>query len=1112
MSRELDQMVTAVGCTRCGTTLAPGQRFCAACGAAVPTPCASCGVALAPDARFCPECGAAAGTRAGSSDPNLRRSPAHAGGEPGGQADKGIAFAGPWGRVAAHLQDAVRGEFVIEREIGRGGMAAVFLAHEVRLNRRVALKVMSPALLTGHGMVERFRQEAVTVANLSHANIVTVHAVREVDELYFFVMKFVEGRSLDVVLRERGRLPVAVVQAILFQVGSALTYAHRRGVVHRDVKPANILIDHDGRAIVTDFGIAKVAESSALTQTGMLIGTPVYMSPEQCLGHSVSAASDQYSLGIVAYQLLTGHPPFTGASFTVLAQHISDPVPPLDHAALGFPPETAAAIERMLAKEPGDRWPSVSQAVAALGGTPVFEDDPLWEELASLATAPPPPPAPPPPTPAIVRLTLPDAVAQPPAGAAQGDGMDVDVDADVARVAQLEVGDVVTATVAVIDQYGEPMTDVPVAWTCAPPERLVVDPASLRVEARTSGRALLRASAGDAFDEATAEVTEPRPASLTVLPPDRPLREAEEWQPVVTVRDRRGRRMEAEVRLESSAPEVLAVRPDGRVEGLRAGHAELRGTVGGLTHALPLEVLRASVTAVEIAPLTGALVVGDAVTVTASALDRRGRSIPGVAVAWHSGDPRVARVDADGLLRGCAQGSTELRATAEGHEATVHVHVRRAPVAAIVVQAPTPLLPDETRALHAELRDARGELLTRDVQWSSANPAVVEVSRTGVLTARTPGMAVVTARSEGHATSVEVAVLVHSVTEMYGPAVAPSLVSTAELPPSAVAPAGLVSADVAPPAVAAPIVVAPPAPSTPATVPAAASVPAPSPARRRSLAVPVGVALLIAVAAGGWLLSRPGTTPDVADSPAASPVAAATGPAPADAPTPTPPALEAAPQTAPATAPATAPEAAPPVAPAARPSPPRSEPEPPRTRPAAGASERAQPTAETQPVSPPPPVAVAATPAVPPRPAPVGTSPMTLPPRADTEAPDAIAEARGGMQRALAAYVQGVGARSIGDMTRVFPAMSANVRRNWEALFRLVPSIDAQAGDVELQPTGGETGTARLALSVSFANPASRRPCTQVTQLRLSLARTGATWRIVEMTQTGSSASAGCSG
>ena len=271
-----------------------------------------------------------------------------------------------WAAVMERLRLATSGELEIIRELGRGGMAAVFLAEERALNRRVAIKVMSPALLLSPGMVGRFREEAITVAKLNHPNIITIHAVRQVEDLHFFVMNYVEGRSLEAVLGEVCALSVPVARAIVAQIGHALEYAHRCGVVHRDVKPGNLLLDLQGNAIVTDFGIAKVVESSGYTQTGLVIGTLAYMSPEQLEGGKLTGASDQYSLGIVLYEMLAGRPPFGGSTPAIIQGHLREAVPPLRPVRPDCPPELESALFRMLEKNPANRWPSVAEALQAL--------------------------------------------------------------------------------------------------------------------------------------------------------------------------------------------------------------------------------------------------------------------------------------------------------------------------------------------------------------------------------------------------------------------------------------------------------------------------------------------------------------------------------------------------------------------------------------------------------------------------------------------------------------------------------------------------------------------------------------------------------------------------
>ncbi|MGQ0642684.1 MAG: serine/threonine-protein kinase, partial [Gemmatimonadaceae bacterium] len=292
----------------------------------------------------------------------------------------------PADKLLARLRAATAGEYEIFGELGRGGMATVYLAHEISLDRKVAIKVMAPGMVHSPGLVERFKREARTAANLSHPNIIPIYAVREVDDLLFCVIKLVKGTPLDAIMRELGKLPIPMVQAILAQVGDALGYAHRHGVVHRDVKPGNILIDDDGWAVVTDFGIAKVPELEGLTLTGVAVGTPTYMSPEQGTGNEVTGAADQYSLGVVAYEMLTGRPPFTGSSMmAVLYSHFHDPPPSLEELRPDCPAELSDAVMRMLSKDPDDRWLTLEEASAAMGAKPLARDDPHRSQLITLA-------------------------------------------------------------------------------------------------------------------------------------------------------------------------------------------------------------------------------------------------------------------------------------------------------------------------------------------------------------------------------------------------------------------------------------------------------------------------------------------------------------------------------------------------------------------------------------------------------------------------------------------------------------------------------------------------------------------------------------------------------
>ncbi|HYC49922.1 MAG TPA: protein kinase [Gemmatimonadaceae bacterium] len=277
--------------------------------------------------------------------------------------------------VSQLLTAATLGEYDVYGELGRGGMAAVYLALDLSLNRKVAIKTMLPELTARDDMVVRFKREAQTAAGLNHPHIIQIYAVRQVPDLVFFIMKFVEGRSLESIIRETGKVSLAMAQTIMSQVGSALDYAHRRHVVHRDIKPANIMIDENGAAIVTDFGIAKVQEAQNLTVTGAAMGTPHYMSPEHIHNAEVSGKSDQYSLGILLYEMLTGTRPFDGRTYAeLITQHLFDDPPDVREVSPEVPEHMAAVIRRMLAKAPADRFDSLDDVTHALG-SPVSKQD-----------------------------------------------------------------------------------------------------------------------------------------------------------------------------------------------------------------------------------------------------------------------------------------------------------------------------------------------------------------------------------------------------------------------------------------------------------------------------------------------------------------------------------------------------------------------------------------------------------------------------------------------------------------------------------------------------------------------------------------------------------------
>ncbi len=328
------------------------------------THCTECGSPVAAESSFCGSCGAS------------RREAVT------------VPSQGSLERITTdRLTEATTGEFEILERVGHGAMGSVYLARDVALSRRVAIKVISPQLLQDESMVARFRLEAQTVAALQHPNIVNIYAVREIGDLHFFIMDFVDGPSLSSLIKAHGPLDIGVTQVLLFQIGSALSYAHRRGrgVIHRDVKPANIMVDREGKPVVMDFGISKVgASQSGLTQTGTTIGTPEYMSPEQCMDKELSGASDQYALGIVAYEMLTGAVPYKGSTYAIMMAHAEGTPSPIGGQRPDCPKDVEAAVSRMLAKSPAERFSDVEEAMAALGGRPLGYGDPVRDAIVAL--------------------------------------------------------------------------------------------------------------------------------------------------------------------------------------------------------------------------------------------------------------------------------------------------------------------------------------------------------------------------------------------------------------------------------------------------------------------------------------------------------------------------------------------------------------------------------------------------------------------------------------------------------------------------------------------------------------------------------------------------------
>src|SRR5258706_4310786 len=266
------------------------------------------------------------------------------------------------------LQRVVEGKYRVDRMVGKGGMGAVFLAHDLTLEREVAIKVLPPGISMDEHIVKRFQQEAKTAAKLDHTNIIPIYRVESEGGLNYFVMKYIAGTSLEAVLEKKEPLSSEYIQRVLWEAACALGHAHQRGIVHRDVKPANIMFDHDGRVMLTDFGISKALQAaSGFTGTGMIIGTPHYMAPEQAKGQQVDGRADQYSMGVVGYRMITGQLPFGGDSVhTILYKHIFEPAPRTSSIRQDMPPHLSESISRALAKEPDQRYATMEDFATAV--------------------------------------------------------------------------------------------------------------------------------------------------------------------------------------------------------------------------------------------------------------------------------------------------------------------------------------------------------------------------------------------------------------------------------------------------------------------------------------------------------------------------------------------------------------------------------------------------------------------------------------------------------------------------------------------------------------------------------------------------------------------------
>jgi serine/threonine-protein kinase len=1028
-----------------------------------------------------------------------------------------------WNRWIERLRAVTAGRFTIIRELGRGGFAAVFLAQQLKPSRRVAIKLLLPSHLESQWALDHFRGESQKIAEWRHQSVVTIYEVHEIEDLFFFVMSYVEGGSLHDLIQLLGPLSIPMTLSVLAQTGSALQYAHRQGVTHRDIKPQNVLIDTDGGAVVTDFGISKQAGGTSHTVTGMIFGTPPYMAPEQCESGATSIASDQYALGIMAYEMLTGAPPFTGAPMSVLIAHLQDDVPMLRTVRPDTPPALEAAVARMLAKKPEDRFPSVGEAMQAAGALELPDYNPERLKFAAAARQ------------VAARMSAPvlDLQSIPP---------------------QIEVGDRISIEANARTITGEAITAGSIEWSVDNTKIAQVDRANGTLTALEPGKATLLVRSGGTEQQVIVDVIPAQVASIQVAAPTGPLRVGDRAQLTASARSKHGVPIATIAKWTTDNPALATISAEGMLQTHGAGRTLVRAQVDQITSEFWLEVAAPKVSEVRITGSLGALTVGDKRQLSAVVLDTSDHVLTDRMVGWQSSDRTVATVSSSGLVTASAAGAVTITATVDEQKATLTLTVEAPLAAHVELQgAPGSINVGDRVRLRAVARDAQGNTVDKPTTWTSDDPAIARVEADGTLMGVHAGNVRVSATVDGVTAATELDV-VRQVTARVAPPPANAREAATVIDAPAYKP---------PPAPAA--APTPPAPA-PAAKPPAAPVPAVSRLPKKSgssrgLVFGIGgvlVAAVIVYAAtrGGSSPTPPETTPPAGGAGASAPPSAS------------------APVTSPATNPASA-LVTPPATQSAPP--PRQTPKPPPSSTtgagagaptgAAGAVARgANPPPRTLTLSAPTSTLVAGdsvalrvsvsdgsaptgmrwisddpTKAIVSRtgvvravaagsvtivalsgsmsdsvvltvrPRPVTSTaapPVVAPPRDSTPPPttapassnDAAAERP--VRQAITDYATALSVRKINDVLRVYPKMPKDIQNGWKALFDFAKDLQVTY-NVDNVDIIKDAATARVSGLQSYTNPDTKRKCRVSAQFVMKLSQAAGTWHITDVAQIG---------
>jgi len=650
---------------------------------------------------FCPVCGArSAGTLTGRQPDTLDRSP-----------------------DLLKLERASEGRLEFIRALGRGGMGTVFLAREVDLDRLVAVKALSTHWLTHESMVERFRREARVIASLRHPSIVHVHSVGKAEDLHYFVMDYIDGVSLGDILRAHGPLTIPAAQALFFQVGSALSYAHGpgRGVIHRDVKPSNIMVDGEGNAFVTDFGISKVVEGQAgLTMTGLIMGTPEFMSPEQCRGDTATVASDQYALGVVLFSLLAGTPPFTGPHYTVLTGHTLEPPPPVHELRPDCPPELSEVVDRMLKKQPDERWPDIWCALEQAGVKPLMPQDPARDDIIEAVT--------------LTRIGESDERARLWEDDVREEGSSDPQPTTIRIVAPqqaLEPGDEVQLRATSLFESGEEIEGGPVTWDSTDPKVARIDSITGGLVAVGAGSAVITAWTAGVSQSVAIKVVPPRVHQLTIEPDWVELEIGATKRLSATARSKQGDTLDAPVIWSSSDPTTATIGEEGNLRGYQLGSVTILAQCQGVGTSCEVSVIPPAVASVQLFGVPNEILCGESAALTLKVLDARGQYLDRPTF-WSNSDPEVATIGEGGEFLALSPGRTTISAECGGQTASATVTVLPVPVARIEFANPKRMISvGEEVDLHVGLLGAAGQPLDREVEWRSGDPSVLEVRSDG---------------------------------------------------------------------------------------------------------------------------------------------------------------------------------------------------------------------------------------------------------------------------------------------------------------------------------------------------------------------------------------------